>query len=208
MKYRLAIFDFDGTLANSMPWVKTIMHDLADKYHVRRIDESEIDTLRGFDARMFIKHMEVPAWKVPLISNDLKSMMARDIHHIQLFDEMDGQLQELARRGVVLAVVSSNTQANVCKVLGPENSALFRYYECGASIFGKKSKFHKILKQSGIPHYQAICIGDEIRDYEAAKSANIAFGAVAWGYTRLEALQAQAPDEIFERVDEIAAKIA
>jgi phosphoglycolate phosphatase len=108
----------------------------------------------------------------------------------------------------VLAVVSSNTHANVRGVLGPEIAALFKYYECGASIFGKKAKFHKILKHSGIPHYEAICIGDEIRDCEAARSENIAFGAVAWGYTRLEALQAHAPDEVFVRVDEIAEKIA
>ena len=208
MKYRLIIFDFDGTLANSLPWVMTIMNALADKYHVRRIEESEIETLRGFDARAFIKHMEVPLWKIPLISNDLKSMMARDIQQIPLFDDIAGQLQQLSQMGATLAVVSSNTYENVRQVLGPDSAALFHYYECGAAMFGKKAKFRKILKHSGIPHDEALCIGDEIRDSEAARSENIAFGAVAWGYTRLDALRAQSPAEVFMRVDDITKTLA
>ena len=207
MKYRLIIFDFDGTLANSLPWVKTIMNALADKYHVRRIEDSEIETLRGFDARTFIKHMEVPLWKIPLISSDLKSMMAKDIQQIPLFDEIAGQLKQLSEMGVTLAVVSSNTYENVRQVLGPDNAGLFQYYECGASMFGKKTKFRKILKHSGISHDEALAIGDEIRDSEAARSEKIAFGAVAWGYTRLDALQAQSPEEVFMSVDEITKKI-
>jgi len=208
MKYRLIIFDFDGTLANSLPWVMSIMNAVADKWHVRRIEDSEIETLRGFDARAFIKHMEVPLWKIPLISKDVKSMMARDIRQIPLFDDMASQLQQLSALGATLAVVSSNSDGNVRQVLGPANAALFQYYECGAAMFGKKAKFRKILNHSGIPHDEALCIGDEIRDSEAARSENIAFGAVAWGYTRLDALQAQSPAEVFMRVDEITKKIA
>jgi phosphoglycolate phosphatase len=52
-----------------------------------------------------------------------------------------------------------------------------------------------------------LCIGDEIRDLEAAAKAGIPFGAVAWGFTQIEALQAHAPAEVFMRMDEIAERI-
>lgn len=29
MRYRLAIFDFDGTLADSFPWFATVVNDVA-----------------------------------------------------------------------------------------------------------------------------------------------------------------------------------
>ena len=49
-------------------------------------------------------------------------------------------LQGLAERGIKLAVVSSNSEANVRRTLGDANAALINYYACGASIFGKPAK--------------------------------------------------------------------
>lgn len=208
MKYRLIIFDFDGTLANSMPWVLTIMNELADKYHIRRVRDDELELLRGFDAKRVISHMDMPKWKIPIIGNDFRAMMTRDIHLIPLFDGIDQLLPQLVQMGATLAVVSSNSVHNVREVLGPVNAALFQYYECGASIFGKSAKFKKILGKSGIPHNQALSIGDEIRDIEAAKSVNIACGAVAWGYTKVEALISHSPTTVFYNISDIAAAVA
>jgi phosphoglycolate phosphatase len=93
-------------------------------------------------------------------------------------------------------------------VLGPENAALIGHYACGAGLFGKAAKLRKVLKASGIPGSEAICIGDEIRDHEAAARVGIAFGAVAWGYARPDALRACSPALTFETMDEIARKLA
>ena len=94
------------------------------------------------------------------------------------------------------------------RILGPENEALIQYYECGVQLFGKQAKLKKVLKQSGTLPGEAICIGDEIRDIQAARKAKIPFGAVAWGFTKVEALLAYAPNEVFSSVGEIAEKIA
>ena len=71
-------------------------------------------------------------------------------------------------------------------------------------MFGKAARFRKVLRRSGILPPDAICIGDEIRDLDAARRAGIAFGAVAWGFTRAEALQARGPNVLFSSLDEIA----
>ena len=65
----------------------------------------------------------------------------------------------------------------------------------------------RVLRQSGIGPAQAILVGDEIRDQHAAQEVHMAFGAVAWGYTRYEALLACAPALAFERVDELGEKL-
>ncbi|HEY0735766.1 MAG TPA: HAD hydrolase-like protein [Herpetosiphonaceae bacterium] len=207
MKYQLVIFDFDGTLANSFPWFVSTFNTIADKYKFKRVEAGELDTLRGYSARQMIQHLGVPAWKLPFIGRHAKRLMGQNVAQIVLFDGVDGMLHELARRGVTLAVVSSNSEANIRRVLGPQNAALVTYYECGAALFGKHVQFRKILKKSRIPRSQTLCIGDEIRDIEAARRVALPFGAVAWGFTNVEALKAYAPEEIFSRVEEIVEKV-
>lgn len=207
MKYQLVIFDFDGTLANSFPWFVSIFNTIADKYKFKRVEAGELDTLRGYSARQMIQHLGVPAWKLPLIGRHAKRLMGQSAAQIALFEGVDEMLRELARQGVILAVVSSNSEANIRQVLGPENAALISYYACGAALFGKHVQFRKILKKSRTPRRQTLCIGDEIRDIEAARRVDLPFGAVAWGFTAVEALKAYAPEEVFSRVEEIVEKV-
>src|SRR3954447_11094520 len=106
MAYKLVIFDFDGTLADSADWMRRTINQLAERYDFKRIADDEFETLHGRDNRAIVRHLGVPAWKMPLI-----------------------------------AIVTSNAEENVRRILGPENAGLISYYECGASIFDKTAKF-------------------------------------------------------------------
>lgn len=207
MKYRLAIFDFDGTLADSFPWFLGVVNEAAALYRFRSLGPDEAEALRGHDARRIIRHLALPAWKLPLVARWMRRRMARDIATISLFPGIGEMLHRLSAEGVALGVVSSNAPANVRRVLGPANAALIRHYGCGASLFGKRAKLRRVLRESGVPAASALCVGDEIRDLHAARAEGIAFGAVAWGYTRVDALAAHAPDEVFTGVDEIVERV-
>ena len=207
MKYKLVIFDFDGTLADTFPFVLNIMDQVSEKFELQKVDRNEIDMLRGLDARKIMKHLDIPLWKVPAMSKYVMSLFTKEIRFLSLFEGIDQLLQDLAGQGIKLGLVTSNSYENVCKILGPENAALIQYYECGVRIFGKQSKLKKVLKQSGVEAGEAICIGDEIRDIQAAQKVKIPFGAVSWGYTNVEALKEYAPTEVFTRVAEIAERI-
>lgn len=203
-KYRLVIFDFDGTLADSFPWFMRVVNEAAARYRFKRIEEADLDTLRGYSARQMMKHLAVPSWKLPLIVRMMRKMKGDDVRQIPLFAGVDELLRSLADRGVELALVTSNSYDNAVRILGPENAARFRYFECGMSIFGKRAGFRRVLRRSGVPREQAICIGDEIRDLEAAHAEGIAFGAVSWGFTRADSLRAHVPAEVFATVEDIA----
>ena len=197
MAYKLVIFDLDGTLADTFPWFLGVLNGVADRYRFRRIEKHEVERLRGFSARQMVKHLGVPAWKLPLIARHMRSLSARDIDDLQLFDGIDTMLRSLSKAGLVLAVVSSNSEENVRRLLGPELAELIGHYACGASLFGKAAKLRKVLKLSRVSPAEVICIGDEIRDYEAARRVGLAFGAVAWGFTSPEAFQALRPEAMF-----------
>lgn len=203
MKYRLVIFDFDGTLANSFPWFVSVVNQVADRYRFRRVAAHEVETLRGYDARSLMRHLGVSWWKMPLIARHVRKLMAQNIDQITLFDGVSDLLKRLHADGVTLAVVSSNSKSNVLKVLGPENAALISHFACGVSLFGKQAKFREILEKTGISPQETLCIGDETRDILAAKRENLAFGAVTWGFATVEALSAHGPTQLFSRVDGI-----
>lgn len=208
MKYRLVMFDFDGTLADSFPWFRGTINQVADRYGFRRIEDAEVELLRGYSAREMMRHLQVPAWKLPLIVRHMRRLKARDAHRIRLFPGVDDVLRRLHEAGVALALVTSNSYDNAVRILGPGNAALIRYWECGASIHGKRARFRRVLRRSGVPREQAICIGDEIRDIEAAHGERLACGVVAWGYTTPESLRAHGPAEEFATPAEIARLVA
>lgn len=204
MTYKLVIFDFDGTLADSFPYFLKTINTLAETYKFPPINTENIDQLRGMDARQLMKNARLPAWKIPLIANSFIRLMARDIEQIHLFEGIPALLQHLSDQGVQLAIVSSNSEANIRRVLGPQTAAMITYYGCGTSLFGKQHKFKKAMAKGNVTPGEVLCVGDEVRDLEAAQEANMAFGAVAWGYTRVDALESLSGIHLFYTVDAIA----
>jgi phosphoglycolate phosphatase len=202
-KYKLAIFDLDGTLSDSLPWFLQVVNSIADKHRFKRVEDGDVEMLRGKSPREIINYLRVPMWRMPIIARDMRRLKSKNIHAIPLFAGVDLMLQELSQRGVALAMVSSDAQSNVRKALG-ENAELFSQFACGASLFGKATKYKAILKRTGIAAPDTICIGDELRDGEAARAAGIDFGAVSWGFARAEALQRASPALMFDRVSDIA----
>jgi phosphoglycolate phosphatase len=192
MTYRLAIFDFDGTLADSFPFFLSVFNTIADRHGFSRIDVERAGELRHYSVRQMMDHVGLPAWKLPVASKTFMAMMQDSAHMVPLFDGVAAALRHLHERGVLLTVVSSNSEHNVRTVLGPELAALIRRFDCGMSVFGKASRIRAVLKACGVAPVDALYIGDQTLDAEAARKAGVAFGAVHWGYATIEALRAQA----------------
>ena len=148
----------------------------------------------------------MPLWKLPAIARHMQRMKAKHLADIPLFPGVEAMLRGLRDGGFTLALVSSDNEANARRQLG-EAASLFSHFNCGASLFGKAAKFRRVAKRAGLPRSQAIAIGDEIRDIEAARAAGIACGAVMWGYAAPEALRALAPDLAFDRMEDVAGRL-
>lgn len=200
MKYRHAIFDFDGTLADSYPFFLRVFNELADRHGFKRIDIEQADSFRHCSAREMMRHVGIPAWKLPMVARSFTDLMQRHAASIALFEGIEASLRHLADEGVVLSIVSSNSADNVRAILGVELTPLFSQLECGMSMFGKAARLKKVLRNSHTPAEAAIYIGDQITDIEAARKAKIAFGAVAWGYGTMASLRQHHPEEEFDQV--------
>lgn len=208
MKYDIAAFDFDGTLADTMPWFNSILNTVADKYGFRKIDLSERENLRHREASEILKFLGIPLWKLPAIMSHVRTLMQDIDPSVHLFDGIPEVLARLKADGLRLAVISSNSIENVQRVLGPEVAALFDDYECGTDLFGKAAKIDRLMRRHEVVPERFLLVGDEMRDIDAARKAGVHVGSVAWGYNHVDALRERGPNEIFLTVDDLPAILA
>ncbi|MDE5443409.1 HAD-IA family hydrolase [Bradyrhizobium sp. CSA207] len=202
MPYSLAIFDLDGTLADSFPWFLRTINDVADRFGFRRVADEDVEALRHASTREILSRLEVPLWKLPAIARHARRLKAEATAEISLFAGVEPMLRTLAESGVQLALVTSDSEANARQKLG-DAAALFAHFDCAAPLFGKPAKFRCVIRRAGVVPARVIAIGDEVRDIEASRTVGIACGAVCWGYAAPAALRAHGPEHVFERMDEI-----
>lgn len=200
--YRLAIFDFDGTLADSFAFFSEAYNQLAERHGFRPVHGEEARRLRSLHARDIMREVGMPAWKLPIVSAEYVGIMRARRREVALFPGTAAMLARLHTAGVRIAIVSSNAEDNVRAVLG-EAAATVSHFACGMSIFGKRSHLRQALKATRVPAGSAIYVGDQAADFEAARAEGIDFGAVTWGFGAAGHLKALSPAHVFERVEEI-----
>ena len=110
MTYRLVIFDFDGTLADSASRFVKALNDLAPRHGFRPVTEAEIEMLRGRGNREIIRYLRLARWRLPFIAADLRRRAAADAASISLFDGVERLLDALHQNGVTCAIVSSSSE--------------------------------------------------------------------------------------------------
>ena len=207
MKYKLIVFDFDGTLADSFPWFIKTLDIVTEEFNLNKIDKNEMPELRKLDSLSFLKHLKIPLYKIPKISTFMQNMMSENIEEIKMFDGIENMFHELKKIGHKIAIVSTNSKENIIKVLGEDLIKINDHFVGGVSLFGKESKLKKVLRLSGIDKKDAIYIGDEMRDVLASKKVGMPCGAVAWGVNDVDALAELEPDEMFYEVEQILQRV-
>lgn len=120
--------------------------------------------------------------------------MTKRINQVEPFPGIAEILQTLYNERYVLVIVSSNSKKNIERFLvqhGIGNN--FDQIYGGVGLYGKARVLRKILRRNNIAATEAMYIGDEIRDVEAAKQVNMPCIAVGWGFNTPEMLAAHAP---------------
>lgn len=203
-RYDLIVFDFDGTLADSLTWFRTALGEVVDKHGLPPICEERAEALRGLTPKAIMDELGIPNWKIPFIAADVRARAAENVDQINLFEGIDALLSTLSDAGVQMAVVSSNGETAVREVLGPELTARFDQFACGAALFGKASVFRKVIRKAGTTPQRTLSVGDEIRDIDAAREVGCTAGAVTWGFATPDILLTQDPDFMFDSPGEVA----
>ena len=203
MRYRIILFDFDGTLADSFPLFLRAYGEIADRHGFARLAPEDLEMLRGLSPRQMIQHVGMPMWKLPFVAADFIAYMRSHLDEVRLFEGVESLLRDLDEAGLRIAVVSSNAEDNLRALIGPATLPHIHHIESGMSMFGKARRIRQALQQSGFDAGAALYVGDQISDQEGAREAGVDFGAVSWGYGCPDSLRAAQPERFFERIDDL-----
>ncbi|UKO95873.1 HAD-IA family hydrolase [Nostoc sp. UHCC 0870] len=204
MTQKVIIFDFDGTIADTVDALVSIANRLAVEFGYIQITPEQFTLLRNFSSREIIKYSGISLFKIPFLVKKVKAELKNKIQGLKPIPGMKESLLELKNHGYQLGIITSNSKDNVTAFLSiNELDNLFEFIYSGVTIFGKTTIINNVLKQKQLKPQTVIYVGDETRDIEASKKANIKVVAVTWGFNSPEILAKQNPDFLIHQPSEL-----
>jgi phosphoglycolate phosphatase len=199
----LLVFDFDGTIADSMTEVLAVYNSAADGLRVPSIASADMARLRGMRPRDLLSEFRIPMWKVPLILGAVRRGMRDRMERVRPFPGVGDAIRGLREAGARCAILSSNSRENVLRFLRQNALEEFDLCRCGATLLGKAARLRALLRDAGETPQHAFYVGDEVRDVVAAKELGMRSVAVSWGYSDRSALLLEGPDFLVDTPDEL-----
>jgi len=197
------IFDFDGTIADTLTLLIRISNQLADEFQFQKIRDDEVVILKTKTITKIIRHLKIPVAKIPLILYQIRRQMRQHITEVRTAEGLKDILLQMHARGWHLGILTSNSRKNVETFLKHNGLNCFDFFKTSVGIPGKTLRLKQLLRKQNLQHHEVIYVGDEIRDIEAARSNRIKIAAVSWGYNHPDALATYQPDYLIRHPQEL-----
>ncbi|MFK7826138.1 MAG: HAD-IA family hydrolase [Oligoflexales bacterium] len=192
------IFDFDGTIADTHSLAVQELNKLSDEYGINKVS---LEWSKDYSMKEVLDTAGVKWYQLYFLAKDLKQEMKKNIKLIKAFDDIKNVLINLKNKGYTLGIMTSNSVDLVDEFLKLNDIHSFDYIYSGSSLFGKDKLIEKVIEQQEIKN--ALYIGDEARDIEAMKKANIPIIAVSWGWNSKKLLEEYNPDHLVDKPSEL-----
>ncbi len=202
MKY--VIFDFDGTVADTLPHILKI----GQKMLGVEVDPSELEELRNTPVKKLIRRFNVPLYKIPSLVVKARKIFTEHIHEVDPIEGLPAIIKKLDEEGYHLMIISSNSATNIQVFL--EHHGLRKHFKSiygNVGLFSKVQAIKKVLKSQGIGKDNCVYVGDEVRDIDAAHKVGIPVIATTHGLNGEKILAAAKPDFLAKNAQEILAAV-
>lgn len=200
----LLIFDFDGTLANTLETGVGIYNEMAGDYNLPTVTMAEVKELRSLNTRALLDHLGISRLLAVKLGARMRKVLHDRMNEVEMIKGVESAIHDLAKGGYRLGILTSNSADNVRIFLGRFGLAEhFSFIEAGVSLFGKSHRIANVLKKERVDASEVIYVGDETRDIEAARKSHVAGLAVCWGTNGREAMLTEGPDYCIDHPSEL-----
>lgn len=186
-KYKLYLFDLDGTLLDSDEMLRLTFHDLYKKYKPDDfiIDDNRILSFSGPQISETMQN-EFPEQDLDLMLAEWKKISPVYYEKTaKLYEGAEDLLRLMKKKGIQFGIVTNKHRYATdfaLKLLGIDDLNIFCV--CADEVTKLKPEaegIEKAMAHFGVENRDdVIYIGDSIYDFLTAKNANVNFGFVVW----------------------------
>ena len=209
-RFRLLVFDWDGTLADSTGIIAGAIQQACRDLGVPAPDDTAARFVIGLGLADALRHVApaLPAADYPRLSERYREhYLARD-PEIPLFGGAREMLDELDQRGFLLAIATGKSRVGLTRALAQQRLAhRFVASRCADEGFPKPhpDMLLTLMDRCGVEPLETLMIGDTTHDLELARNAGAAALAVTYGAHDSEGLAGCSPLASVASIAELAA---
>jgi phosphoglycolate phosphatase-like HAD superfamily hydrolase len=202
MQLKGIIFDFDGTLADTMPAIRIAFRHCLCTHLSKEYSDQEIEALFGPTEEGVIKKLIPDRWE-SCFADYLQEY--RRHHPTRPFTGIEQALKLLRDKGIRLAIGTGKGHSSLMASL--EITGLKPYFELlevGSEAGAIKPEIiGRVLRHWGLAAHDVAYVGDVVSDIVASREAGVIALSAAWSATAdLAGIQAAKPDGVFTSVAE------
>ncbi len=198
--YKLLIFDWDGTLVDSIGRIVEAMHHAADACELPRCSDSQVKAIIGLGLPEAIRSLYPTLDDCACVERFRHSYSERylvlEAEPSALFPGVAEGLEAFRGQGYRLAVATGKGRHGLQRVLA--GRGWLNYFDttrCADETASKPNPLmlEEILAQCGVTARQALMVGDSAFDLQMAGRAGMDSVAVGYGAQSLAALREHGP---------------
>ncbi len=198
-RFDLIIFDWDGTLANSIDWIVHCIQSAAEHHDCPIPEPQAVKDIIGLSIENAIKTL------FPGVDGDTRQKMAalysqtffsKQIGPADLFPGVHEMLRRLKQDGYRLAVATGKKSSGLAQAIeGTGVADLFCTTRCSDQTASKPNPLmlNEIIAELGIDRQRTLMVGDSVHDLQMALNADVSAIGVTCGAHSTETLQRYNP---------------
>ncbi|MEQ1739457.1 MAG: HAD-IIIA family hydrolase [Methyloglobulus sp.] len=198
-RFDLIVFDWDGTLINTIDWIVHCLQQAGKEYGFL-IPEPHVakDTI-GLSIENAVHTLYPDAdanTQAKLVAHYSQSYFSKQLSRADFFPGVYDMLVQLKESGYQLAVATGKTRAGLIHALEATNTEpLFSVTRCADETASKPDPkmLHEIMQHTQATADRTLMVGDSIHDMQMARNAKIASVGVVCGANTEESLSQYNP---------------
>ncbi|CAM4205668.1 HAD-IIIA family hydrolase [Shewanella livingstonensis] len=204
--YELVIFDWDGTLMDTVGKIVSCMQQVAQELMLPIPSEQQIRDVIGLSLPKIMPILFASHQNHQQIIDCYRRHHIANKHPTPLFEGIALLIRNLHAEGYLLAVATGKGREGLDKML--VSTGLGEYFHATRCADDAKSKPHPEMLHSLLSHFnvaadRAIMIGDSIHDLTMANNAGMASIGVSYGAHNESRLKALNPRAVVNKALEI-----
>ena len=211
-KFATIVFDFDGTIANTLPLIYQTFNAVLEPRIGRRLPDAEIRSHFGPPDQVILGHYVDPAEREIAFAEYIELYERDHSTHVHLYDGMYALLEDCKEQGIRVGVMTGKSRV----------SAKISLRELGIGHFidvlvagddVAKPKPHPegviaAIRQLGhLEGEHGAMVGDSAADIHAGRESGLYTIGVTWGVPEHDDLRAAHPDVMCDTVAELRTEL-